>query len=237
MTNTLILAHAGRELCKFEATDKNLQRLANRIRKLPSLDPNNFVSAATRLMDAAGDIPGPDLDIAIFTAIRQIAAAAANPRTAETIASEKIVANMLRGADGNFQRFAFNGFEPAQSPHTLTLEYEGTTIIIFEATPENIKDLSDEVIEAKPQGNVFLGSATRLMDDPGNPLRADCGLMIFMALRELATADGPKDITIADVLATKNVRVRLVRHDDEGIFHFHFYDENGDDNDGKPLKQ
>jgi hypothetical protein len=230
MTSTLTLTHAGRELCAFEATDKNMKKLQKRMGSLSSLDPNDFLNAATRLMDDVGDLAGPDLDLALVVVIGHIVKTAEDPQKAKTI-TDKIGADMIRGDDGRFQRFAFTGFEPAQSPHTLTLEYEGTEIFVFEATPESIKDLNDEVMAAKPQGDAFLGAATRLMDDPDHPQRADLGLILFMALREISTADGTDDETIADILAAKNIHVKLVRHDDAGVFHFHFYDANGDDND------
>jgi FAD/FMN-containing dehydrogenase len=226
MTNTLILECDGRGLCTFTATDENTERLSNRlVKRKPSTDPHDFKKGATRLMDAVGDLAGPDLDMVVFMAIRQIAKAAMVNEF-----PEKILVNLMRGDDGKFRGFEISDFAEAYPAYGLTLEYAGRKLISFLATPENIKGLMDEVTEAHPQLSDFLRAATRLMDDPDNPAKADCGLLIAMALNEIGGADA-SDETIADVLKAKNVNVRLVRHDDAGVFHFHFYNENGDDHD------
>lgn len=72
--NTLTLEYAGHGLCIFEATDRNLEKLTSRIIKL-KVSEDDFLDAATRLMDAEGDLAGSDLDMTIFMAIRQIGGA------------------------------------------------------------------------------------------------------------------------------------------------------------------
>ena len=93
---------------------------------------------------------------------------------------------------------------------------------------------------------MFLDAAKRLVDDPDNVQdHTDLGLILFMALRAKALqADGihidkvvtdiltSKEIVgideaIAEMMKSKNAYCRLVVHDDGGGFHFHFYDDNG----------
>jgi hypothetical protein len=105
--NTLTLEYAGRGLCIFEATDENLEKLMSRIRKL-KVRGDDFFDAATRLMDAEGDLAGSDLDMTIFMAIRQIGGADLDdPHVREILSGEEIVAGMVRADDGHFLHFNF----------------------------------------------------------------------------------------------------------------------------------
>jgi hypothetical protein len=105
--NTLTLEYAGRGLCVFEATDENLEKLTSRIRKL-KVRGDDLFDAATRLMNAKGDFAGPDLDMTIFMAIRQIGGADLDdPHIREILSSDKIVAGMVRANDGHFLYFNF----------------------------------------------------------------------------------------------------------------------------------
>jgi hypothetical protein len=107
MSNTLILGYAGRGLCTFTATDENISKLRIRVRKL-NVQDEEFLDAATRLMDAGGDLAGPDLDMTIFLALCQIGDADLDDADVrEILSSEKIVAGMVRADDGHFLYFSF----------------------------------------------------------------------------------------------------------------------------------
>lgn len=114
MTNTVLIAYAGKGLVFFTATDENLERLPEKIKKL-NIQGDDFTVAATRLMDAAsgdwtkGDLSDDDLLVAVFLAVTGIGEAdRSDPGACEILSHENLVAVMTRDDDsGRFNGFVF----------------------------------------------------------------------------------------------------------------------------------
>ena len=104
----LTLKYADRELFVLEATNQNLEALANTMKRL-DVQEDDIADAAARVMDAPGAATKADLEMVAFLAIQQVRTAT-NRYDAETV-------DILNGdnlfvvlvQDGEFFHFEFEG--------------------------------------------------------------------------------------------------------------------------------
>jgi hypothetical protein len=104
----ITLKYADRELFVLEATNQNLEALANTMKRL-DVQEDDIADAAARVMDAPGAATKADLEMVAFLAIQQVRTAT-NRYDAETV-------DILNGdnlfvvlvQDGEFFHFEFEG--------------------------------------------------------------------------------------------------------------------------------